>query len=92
MFLYLEVLAMVGQYFKAGQLPVRFPLYIAMVALARQLILGNDTASCMHLLATAGAILMLAIGVLLIRYGQVRFPTEDDKNLESKPSPAEEHP
>jgi protein PsiE len=31
MFLYLEVLAMIGQYFKSGQLPVRFPLYIAMV-------------------------------------------------------------
>jgi hypothetical protein len=25
MFLYLEVLAMIGQYFKSGQLPVRFP-------------------------------------------------------------------
>lgn len=35
MFLYLEVLAMIGQYFKSGQLPVRFPMYIAMVATLR---------------------------------------------------------
>src|ERR1700737_2680794 len=42
MFLFLEILAMVTQYFKAGQLPVRFPLYIAIVALARQLILKID--------------------------------------------------
>ena len=39
MFLYLEVLAMIGQYFNSGQLPVRFPLYIAMVAMARYIIL-----------------------------------------------------
>jgi len=82
MFLYLEVLAMVGQYFKLGQLPVRFPLYIAMVALARELILGNGTATGIHMLETAGAVLLLALGVLLIRIGQVKFPTEDDKMLE----------
>ena len=39
LFLYLEVLAMVGLYYGSGKLPVRFPLYIAMVALARYLIL-----------------------------------------------------
>ncbi|MGF6771861.1 protein PsiE [Paraburkholderia sp. GAS199] len=82
MFLYLEVLAMVGQYFKAGQLPVRFPLYIAMVALARELILGNGTATGSHMLETAGAILVLALGVLLIRIGQVKFPTQDDSKFE----------
>jgi protein PsiE len=82
MFLYLEVLAMIGQYFKAGQLPVRFPLYIAMVALARELILGTGTSSGVHLLETAGAILLLAVGVLLIRIGQVKYPTADDEKLE----------
>ena len=35
MFLYLEILTMVGLYFESGKLPVRFPLYIAMVAMAR---------------------------------------------------------
>jgi protein PsiE len=82
MFLYLEVLAMIGQYFKAGQLPVRFPLYIAMVALARELILGTGASSGVHLLETAGAILLLAVGVLLIRIGQVKYPTEDDEKLD----------
>ncbi|KWU26368.1 phosphate-starvation-inducible protein PsiE [Burkholderia cenocepacia] len=82
MFLYLEVLAMVSQYFKLGQLPVRFPLYIAMVALARELILGNGASTGLHLLETAGAILMLAVGVLVIRIGQVKFHTEDDEKNE----------
>ena len=79
MFLYLEVLAMVGQYFKAGQLPVRFPLYIAIVAMARELILGSGTSTGPQLLALGGAILMLAFAVLLIRFGQVRYPTSDDE-------------
>ena len=35
MFLYLEILAMVGVYYRSGKLPVRFPIYIAIVALAR---------------------------------------------------------
>src|SRR5574340_723114 len=41
LFLYLEVLAMVGVYFRSGQLPVRFPIYIAIVALARYLVLDR---------------------------------------------------
>ena len=39
LFLYLEVLSMAGLYYGSGKLPVRFPLYIAIVALARYLIL-----------------------------------------------------
>jgi protein PsiE len=78
MFLFLEILAMVTQYFKAGQLPVRFPLYIAIVALARQLILNIDHASEWHVLALAAAIFLLALGVLLIRYGQSKYPTSED--------------
>ncbi|MGK8893390.1 phosphate-starvation-inducible PsiE family protein [Burkholderia gladioli] len=35
MFLFLEVFAMVSQYLKSGQLPVRFPLYIAIGSIAQ---------------------------------------------------------
>jgi protein PsiE len=78
MFLYLEVLAMIGQYFKSGQLPVRFPMYIAMVALARYLILDIKEMSEWRMLAVALAIFLLTLGVLLIRYGHVRFPYRED--------------
>lgn len=80
MFLYLEVLAMVGKYFKSGQLPVKFPLYIAMVALARDLILGINKLSEGHMLAATGAILMLAIGVFIIRVGESKYPGRDDQD------------
>jgi protein PsiE len=74
MFLYLEVFAMVGQYLKAGQLPVRFPLYIAIVSIARDVILRAGANTELHLVASAGAIVLIAVGVLLIRYGQSRYP------------------
>lgn len=78
MFLYLEVLAMIGQYFKSGQLPVRFPMYIAIVALARYLILDIKEMTEWRMLAVALGILLLTLGVLLIRYGHVRFPYRED--------------
>jgi protein PsiE len=78
MFLYLEVLAMIGQYFKSGQLPVRFPLFIAMVALARYLILDIKDMSEWRMLAVSAAIFLLTLGVLAIRYGHVRFPYRED--------------
>lgn len=80
MFLYLEVLAMIGVYFKTGQIPVRFPLYIAMVALARYLILDAKEISELRMVAVAGAILMLTLAVLVIRFGHIRFPYRDDES------------
>ena len=77
MFLYLEVLAMIGQYFNSGQLPVRFPLYIAMVAMARYIILDIKDLTELRMLAVAAAILLLTIAVLVIRYGHIRFPYTD---------------
>lgn len=86
MFLYLEVLAMIGQYSKSGQLPVRFPMYIAMVALARYLILDLKEMTEWRMLAVAAAIFLLTLGVLVIRYGHVRFPyREDDGEGSGKP-------
>jgi protein PsiE len=78
MFLYLEVLAMIGQYFKSGKLPVRYPMYIAMVALARYMILDIKEMTEWRMLAVASAIFLLTLGVLAIRYGHVRFPYRED--------------
>jgi protein PsiE len=83
MFLYLEVLSMVGLYFNSGKLPVRFPLYIAMVALARYVILDVKDLDVWHLIGIAASILLIAGAVLLIRYGHVRFPYSEDENRQS---------
>jgi protein PsiE len=79
MFLYLEVLAMVGKYFNSGHLPVRYPLYIAMVALARYLLIDLKEMSEMRMLAVAAAVLILSIAILVIRYGHTHFPYHEDR-------------
>ncbi|MCP3697102.1 MAG: phosphate-starvation-inducible PsiE family protein, partial [Aliivibrio sp.] len=40
MFIYLEVLAMVQQFVMNGKIPVRYPIYIAIMAIARYITLG----------------------------------------------------
>ena len=78
MFLYLEVLAMVTIYYEQGKLPIRFPIYIGIIALARYLVLEMKNISEMRMLVVAGAILILAIAVYVIRYGHVKFPYGND--------------
>jgi len=74
LFLYLEILAMVGLYYQSGKLPVRFPIYIAIVALARYMVLDMKNMDEWRLLGVAAGILLLALAVLAIRYGHTRFP------------------
>lgn len=73
MFLYLEILAMVALYFQSGRLPVRFPIYIAIVALSRYLVLDMKNLDEFRILGVTAAILLLTLAVLVIRYGHIRF-------------------
>lgn len=77
LFLYLEILSMVGVYFQSGQLPVRFPIYIAIVALARYLVLDMKSLDVWRMVGVAGSMLLLACAVLVIRYGHVRYPYDE---------------
>lgn len=77
MFIYLEVLAMVAVYLESGKLPVRMPLYIAIVALARYLILEMKNLETMRLIGIGGTILLMAIAVLIIRYGHCKFSYDE---------------
>ena len=61
LFLYLEVLTMVSLYYSSGKLPVRFPLYIAMIALARFIILDVKELEIWHMIGVAGSILLLSL-------------------------------
>ncbi len=76
MFIYLEVLAMVAIYLESGKLPVRMPLYIAIVALARYMILDMKNLDTTRLLGIAASTLIFAITVFIIRYGHIKFPYE----------------
>ncbi|WP_319380298.1 phosphate-starvation-inducible PsiE family protein [Thiomicrorhabdus sp.] len=74
LFLYLEVLAMVAIYLDSGKLPIRLPLYIAIVALARYLILDMKSLSEWQMLAIAATITLITISTLILRFGSLKYP------------------
>lgn len=76
LFIYLELGAMVGIYFKTNHMPVRFLIYVAMTALTRLLIsdVQSHHAPDMGIVLAAGAILLLALATLVVRYGSAKFP------------------
>jgi protein PsiE len=77
LFIYLEIGAMVGIYFKTTRLPVRYLIYIAITALARVLIelVSAEHRTGMDILVISGAILLLSFAVLVLRFGSSRFPS-----------------
>lgn len=77
LFIYLELGAMVGIYFKTNHMPVRFLIYVAITALTR-LLIGDIQAN--HkldwgIVMVSGAILLLALANLVVRYGSARYPS-----------------
>jgi protein PsiE len=68
MFIYVEVLAMVGVYYDSKKIPITFPLFIAMTALARLVILQGKDQPPVNLLIESGAILILAVAAVVITY------------------------
>ena len=75
LFLYTEVLGMVGAFYKSKKIPITLPLFIAMTALARLIILQGKEMEAITLLYEAGAILILALACLAIRFRPT--PTDD---------------
>lgn len=77
LFIYLELGAMVGIYFKTNHMPVRFLIYVGITALTRLLV--GDIAAHHKLdwgiVVVPIAILLLALAGLVVRYGSARFPS-----------------
>ena len=77
LFIYLELGAMVGIYFKTNHMPVRFLIYVGMTALTRLMIsdLQDHHRPGMEVIYPTVAILLLALATLVIRYGSAKFPS-----------------
>jgi len=68
LFIYTEVLGMIGIFFVSNRIPITLPIFIAMTAIARLIILQGKEMDMSFLLYEAGAILVLAAAVLVVRY------------------------
>ena len=77
LFIYLEVLAMVALYLTSGKLPVRYPIYIAIVAIARYIILGLEKLEALDVIWLAVSMLILTFAALVLRFGHAKFPYEE---------------
>ena len=77
LFIYTEVLGMVAVFYRSNRIPVTLPLFIAMTALARLIILQGKEPS--DLLYEAGAIVLVALACLIIR---IRPPENFRANIE----------
>lgn len=89
LFIYLELGAMVGIYFKTNHMPVRFLIYIAITALTRLLIsdIQHDHKADMDLVIITGSILILAVAILIVRYASWTFPSVIRDKHSDKPLP-----
>lgn len=68
MFIYVEVLAMVGVYYDSKKIPITLPLFIAITALARLVILQGKDQPPVNLLYESAAVLLLALSCVVITY------------------------
>ena len=77
LFIYLELGAMVGIYFKTNKLPVLFLLYIAITAMTRFLVIDIKALPDEKILIIAGAIFMLTLCVLVLQIASAKFALEE---------------
>ena len=81
LFIYTEVLGMIGIFFVSNRIPITLPIFIAMTAISRLIILQGKEMDMSFLLYEAGAILVLALAVLVVRYKPLKtysYQTDDD--------------
>ena len=73
LFIYLELGAMVGIYFKTHRLPVTFLLYIAITALTRFLAVDVKMMDKQSILLITGAIFILTLAVLALQFSSYKY-------------------
>ena len=78
MFIYAEVLGMVAAFYQYRKIPITLPIFIAITALCRLIILQGKGISTVDLIYEGCAVLLLAISVLIIQYG-MRFTKDNDE-------------
>jgi protein PsiE len=68
LFIYLEVIGMVTSYWRTQTIRLTYPLFIAITALARLIILQKKDIDPSTLVYEAGAILLLAIAIVILKF------------------------
>lgn len=82
LFIYLELGAMIGIYFKTHRLPVQFLIFIAITALSRHLVIDvqqvSDSFHLYLLLSISGAIVLLSGALFILTFTAKKYGRPED--------------
>jgi protein PsiE len=67
MFIYIEVIGMIGVFWESKTIRITYPLLIAITALARLIILQDKDSASVNLIYQGAAILLLAVAVFILK-------------------------
>ena len=80
LFIYVEVLGMIKEYWVAKVIRMSYPLFIAMTALARLIILQRKDIEPVTLIYESVAILIIAISIVVLRVRHLDFFKRNKKD------------
>jgi protein PsiE len=87
LFIYAEVLGMVAGFYKNRRIPITIPIFIAITALCRLIILQGKEVNAINIIYESGAVLLLAMAALVIRWNLIKLQrppqpvSTDDEDL-----------
>ena len=67
MFIYIEVIGMIGVFWESKTIIITYPLLIAITALARLIILQDKDSASINLIYQGSAVLLLALAVFFLK-------------------------
>ena len=73
LFIYIEVIGMIGLFWETKSIRITYPLLIAITALSRFIILQDKNVAPINLVYESVAILLIAISILILRMRTSKF-------------------
>ena len=80
LFIYAEIIGMVGAFYSTNRIPVTLPIIIAITALCRLIVMQSKEMDALVVLGEAGAILILSIAAIIMSFKD-KFSLEKVKKL-----------
>ena len=80
LFIYIEIIGMIKEYWVSKVIRMSYPLFIAMTALARYIIMGRQSVDPIAYVYESIAILVLAIAIVVLRVRHLDILNKKRKN------------
>ena len=81
LFIYIEVIGMIKEYWVSKVIRMSYPIFIAITALSRYLIMNRDNVEPSAYVYESVAILLLAIAIVVLRIRHMEILNRKNKNI-----------